>query len=46
MGAISSIYKMLRIFNDVNAITKGKYGQRMVRKAAHKATAKALKGVK
>ena len=34
------LYKALKISNDVNAVTKGKVGKRIVRRAYGKATGK------
>jgi len=41
----SGIYKALRISNDINAIKKGKIGQRIGRRAAGKATGKLFKKI-
>lgn len=38
----SLLYKILRISNDISAISKGKYGKRLVRKSAYKSTSKLL----
>ncbi|GEL78544.1 hypothetical protein [Tenuibacillus multivorans] len=43
MGLKSSLYKFLRIWNDVDAVRKGRAGKRIGRRAAGKATGKALK---
>ena len=43
MSLKSSIYKMLRVWNDVDAVKKGKVGKRVGRRAAGKATGKAFK---
>jgi len=32
----NDLYKLLRIMNDINAIMKGKYFQRLMRKHLHK----------
>jgi hypothetical protein len=37
------IYKLLSISNDAKAVSKNKVGQRIVTKAAHKATGKAMR---
>lgn len=43
MGKLkSSIYKALRISNDINAIRRGKVGKRVGRRIAGKATGKGL----
>lgn len=36
------IYKLLRLSNDVNAISKGKYGKRILRKASLRSTSKLI----
>lgn len=43
MSLKSNIYKMLRIWNDIDAIRKGKVGKRIGRRVAGKATGKALR---
>ncbi|RPF52263.1 hypothetical protein [Aquisalibacillus elongatus] len=43
MGLKSTFYKFLKIWNDVDAIRKGKVGKRIGRRAAGKATGKTLK---
>ncbi|MFC7061725.1 hypothetical protein [Halobacillus seohaensis] len=43
MSLKSSIYKMLRIWNDASAVRKGKVGKRVGRRVAGKATGKMLK---
>ncbi|WP_179107217.1 hypothetical protein [Sediminibacillus massiliensis] len=45
MGLKSSIYKMLRVWNDVDAAKKGKLGKRIGRRAAGKATGKAIRKI-
>ncbi|WP_194841322.1 hypothetical protein [Salinibacillus xinjiangensis] len=43
MGLKSTIYKFLRIWNDVDAIRKGKIGKRVGRRASGKITGKAIR---
>jgi len=43
MSLKSNIYKILRIWNDIDAIRKGKVGKRIGRRVAGKATGKALR---
>lgn len=43
MSLKSNIYKMLRIWNDIDAIRKGKVGKRIGRRVAGKVTGKALR---
>ena len=43
MSLKSKIYKMLRIWNDVDAVRKGRVGKRVGRRVAGKATGKALR---
>ncbi|GGM19383.1 hypothetical protein GCM10011351_01540 [Paraliobacillus quinghaiensis] len=43
MSLKSSIYKMLRVWNDIDAVKKGKVGKRVGRRVAGKATGKAFK---
>ncbi|WP_249870650.1 hypothetical protein [Oceanobacillus saliphilus] len=43
MSLKSSIYKILRIWNDVDAVRKGKIGKRMGRRITGKATGKAMR---
>lgn len=38
----NTIYKMLRISNDLNALKKGKFHKRLLRRRAGKATGKGL----
>ncbi|MCA1021782.1 hypothetical protein [Halobacillus litoralis] len=45
MSLKSSIYKILRIWNDVDSVRKGKAGKRIGRRAAGKLTGKALKKI-
>ncbi|HLR67053.1 hypothetical protein [Virgibacillus alimentarius] len=45
MSLKSTIYKMLRISNDINAIKKGKVTRRIGRRAAGKATGKLFKKI-
>ncbi|MDQ0160044.1 hypothetical protein J2S77_002045 [Alkalibacillus salilacus] len=42
MGLKSRIYKLLRIWNDVDAVRKGKIGKRVGRRASGRATGKFL----
>ena len=39
----STVYKALRVSNDINAIKKGKIGKRVGRRITGKASGKALK---
>lgn len=41
----STIYKILRIWNDVDAVRKGKIGKRVGRRAAGKAAGKTIKKI-
>jgi hypothetical protein len=43
MSLKSNIYKILRIWNDVDAVRKGRAGKRIGRRVAGKATGKALR---
>ncbi|GAQ18047.1 phage protein [Oceanobacillus picturae] len=43
MSLKSKIYKMLRIWNDVDAVRKGKVGKRVGRRVAGKASGKMLR---
>ncbi|SEQ55093.1 hypothetical protein [Piscibacillus halophilus] len=43
MGLKSNIYKILRIWNDVDAVKKGRVGKRVGRRVAGKTTGKALR---
>ena len=43
MGLRSSLYKVARIMDDVNAAKKGKVGKRITRRAADKATSRTLR---
>ncbi|GGC98212.1 hypothetical protein GCM10007216_31230 [Thalassobacillus devorans] len=43
MSVKSTIYKVLRIWNDVDAVRKGKIGRRVGRRAAGKATGKIMR---
>ncbi|MCP8616805.1 hypothetical protein [Salirhabdus salicampi] len=45
MGLKSTIYKMLRIWNDVDAVRKGKIGKRIGRRASGKAAGKAIRKI-
>jgi len=40
MGIINSLYKTLRIMNDINAVKKGKIARRTGRRLAGKSTGK------
>lgn len=41
----SQIYKALRVSNDLNAIKKGKFGKRLMRKKGGSLSGKALKNI-
>jgi hypothetical protein len=43
MGLRSSLYKIARIMGDVNAVKKGRVGNRIARRAAGKATGRTLR---
>ncbi|WP_198507836.1 hypothetical protein [Bacillus sp. FJAT-45037] len=43
MSLKTTIYKLLRIWNDVDAVRKGRVGKRVGRRVAGKATGKALR---
>ncbi|WP_199860630.1 hypothetical protein [Oceanobacillus damuensis] len=43
MSLKSSIYKILRIWNDVDAVRKGRIGKRLGRRITGKATGKAMR---
>ncbi|WP_017186818.1 hypothetical protein [Alkalibacillus haloalkaliphilus] len=43
MSLKSSIYKFLRIWNDVDAVRKGRVGRRVGRRVAGRATGKAFR---
>jgi hypothetical protein len=43
MSLKSSIYKILRIWNDVDAVKKGKVGKRIGRRVTGKAAGKAMR---
>ncbi|MFG6115513.1 hypothetical protein ACGTN9_10005 [Halobacillus sp. MO56] len=43
MSLKSNIYKVLRVWNDIDAVRKGKIGRRIGRRAAGKATGKILR---
>ncbi|WP_162832886.1 MULTISPECIES: hypothetical protein [Sediminibacillus] len=43
MGLKSNIYKILRIWNDIDAVRKGRVGKRIGRRAAGKSAGKVLK---
>ncbi|MFG6120357.1 hypothetical protein [Thalassobacillus sp. B23F22_16] len=43
MSVKSTIYKVLRIWNDVDAVRKGKIGRRVGRRTAGKATGKIMR---
>ena len=38
----SAIYKLLRIWNDINAVYRGKVGRRIARRIAGRITGKAM----
>lgn len=40
----STIYKMLRISNDINAIRRGKFGKRIMRRMAGRLTGRKIGG--
>lgn len=42
MGFKSMIYKLLRISNDINAVRRGRFSQRMGRRATRKITNKGI----
>lgn len=42
MSVKSSIYKFLRIWNDVDAVRKGRVGKRIGRRVAGRATGKGI----
>lgn len=39
-----TLYKMLRIVADIRAVVKGRVPQRIVRRTAHKALSRAMRG--
>ncbi|QKS71598.1 hypothetical protein FLK61_33460 [Paenalkalicoccus suaedae] len=43
MSLKSSIYKALRIWNDIDAVRKGRVGKRVGRRVAGKATGKSMR---
>jgi hypothetical protein len=43
MSLKSTIYKILRIWNDVDAVRKGRVGKRFGRRVVGKATGKAMR---
>ncbi|WP_209367916.1 hypothetical protein [Sediminibacillus dalangtanensis] len=43
MGLKSNIYKILRIWNDIDAVRKGRVGKRIGRRAAGKSAGKGIK---
>ncbi|WP_226037591.1 hypothetical protein [Aquibacillus saliphilus] len=43
MGLKSKIYKVLRIWNDVDSVRKGRVGKRIGRRTAGKATGKMMR---
>ncbi|SET60507.1 hypothetical protein SAMN05421676_10650 [Salinibacillus kushneri] len=43
MGLKSKIYKILKIWNDVDAVRKGKVGKRMGRRTTGKAAGKVIR---
>jgi hypothetical protein len=43
MSLKSKIYKFLRIWNDIDAIRKGKAGKRVARRVTGRATGKAMR---
>ncbi|SDL91351.1 hypothetical protein [Sediminibacillus halophilus] len=43
MGLKSNIYKILRIWNDIDAVRKGRVGKRISRRAAGKSAGKAIR---
>ncbi|WP_166485446.1 hypothetical protein [Halalkalibacter wakoensis] len=43
MSLKSSIYKILRIWNDIDAVRKGKVGKRIGRRVAGRASGKAIR---
>lgn len=45
MSLKSKIYKALRIWNDIDAVKRGKVGKRIGRRAAGKATGKLFKNI-
>ena len=40
-----TLYKILSIIGDIQSISKGTYGKRLVRKQAHKSLAKGLRKI-
>ncbi|WP_199868561.1 hypothetical protein [Virgibacillus senegalensis] len=43
MGLKSNIYKVLRVWNDIDAVRKGRIGKRVGRRVAGKSAGKAIK---
>ena len=42
---MKALYTFLKLFNDLNALAKGKVGQRVGRRVAGKATGKLFRGM-
>lgn len=45
MGLKSKIYRTLRIWNDIDAVRKGRIGKRIGRRVAGKAAGKAIRKI-